>query len=179
MLQTTLDENDRPVAASPLKHRVLDSPTSFAQWYALDSNPSYTFSAELKFVETDTNSKIYKYANDNFFPIGPHEGWGKQEEIKNFGFTTEITIDFIYSPDQTFTFKGDDDLWIFIDGKLALDLGGLHGVVRGTIDLDAQAAALNLEIGKLHRMRIFHAERHTHSSNFTVEANIGCIFVPE
>lgn len=178
MVQSNLDTNHRPVAASPLKDQVLSSAVSFSQWYALDSNPMYTFTRDIEFTETEANSRIYEYDNKNFFPIGPHEGWGKQEFEKNFGFTTEITIDFTYSPGQTFRFTGDDDLWIFIDDKLALDIGGLHGAVTDEINLDEQAAALNLEVGKLHRMRIFHAERHTTASTFYVRANIGCIFVP-
>lgn len=178
MVQNRLDANHRPVAAVPLKDRVMTSAASFAQWYALDSNPSYTFIRELEFTETEANSKIYEYSNTQFFPIGPHEGWGKQDFEKNFGFTTEITIDFYYAKGQTFRFTGDDDLWIFIDDQLALDIGGMHGALTDEIDLDKQAAALNLQVGKMHRMRIFHAERHTTRSTFYVRANIGCIFVP-
>jgi fibro-slime domain-containing protein len=37
---------------------------------------------------------------------------------------------------EQFTFIGDDDVWIFINGRLATDLGGLHTEVGGVIDLD-------------------------------------------
>lgn len=178
MVNNELGPNDRPIAALPIKTQALTSAESFAQWYATDSSSTHTFIRDLEFHETEANSRIYEYSNDEFFPLGPHEGWGKEDFDKNFGFTTEIAIDFAYSPGQTFRFTGDDDLWIFIDGKLALDIGGLHSAVTDEINLDEHAAAHNLVVGKLYRMRIFHAERHTNRSTFHVRANIGCILVP-
>jgi fibro-slime domain-containing protein len=68
-------------------------------------------------------------------------------------------------------------MWIFINGKLAMDLGGMHGSQNGTIDFDAQAADLGIAVGRAYPMDIFHAERHTSASNFGVETNIAC-FTP-
>ena len=72
---------------------------------------------------------------------------------------------------------GDDDLWVFINGKLALDLGGLHSQQTGTIDLDASASKLGITKGQNYPLVLFHAERHTVDSNFRIETTIGC-FVP-
>jgi fibro-slime domain-containing protein len=68
-------------------------------------------------------------------------------------------------------------LWIFVNGKLALDLGSMHSPVQGTIDFDAQAAALGITPGQTYAMDVFQAERHTTGSNFRFETNISC-FIP-
>jgi len=96
---------------------------------------------------------------------------------KNFLFTTEIHVMFTYKAGQAFTFRGDDDLWIFVNNRLALDLGSLHAPEQGVIDFDKQAAALGISVGQSYPMDIFHAERHTSGSNFRFETNISC-FTP-
>jgi fibro-slime domain-containing protein len=68
-------------------------------------------------------------------------------------------------------------LWIFINGKLALDLGSMHNAEEGTIDFDAQSTALDISPGTSYAMDVFHAERHTRASNFKITTNIAC-FTP-
>lgn len=175
LVQTQL-VNLKPVASDPVNTQQMTSAASFSQWYTDVPGVNHTFRRTLEFVETKTG--FYEYDNSKFFPLGPDEGWGKQQFESNFGFTTEIVMQFKHEENQSFTFRGDDDLWLFIEGKLALDIGGLHPPVEETLDLDAKRDELGLVVGKVYTMRIFHAERRASGSNFKVQANIGCFFEP-
>lgn len=150
---------------------VIESAATFDQWYRDVPGVNETFERELTLVEQPPASGVYVYSSNDFFPLT------EPNQPKNFLFTTEIHLNFVYVAGQSFTFRGDDDLWIFINKRLALDLGSMHGQEQGTIDFDAQAEALGIAPGRAYAMEIFHAERHTNASNFSIETNIAC-FTP-
>lgn len=154
----------------------LSTADAFAQWYADAPGVNMTIEKELQLTESAPGEYVFDSAS--FFPLAPTEGAGPSPAGhytgNNYLFTTEIHVRFGYRAGQRFTFRGDDDLWIFVNDRLALDLGSLHGPEQGTIDFDAQAAALAITPGQTYAMDIFHAERHTDGSNFRVTTNISC-----
>ncbi len=79
-----------------------------------------------------------------------------------------------YTGGETFSFTGDDDLWLFIDDKLAVDLGGVRGAASGSVDLDT----LGLTLGQDYDFDLFFAERHTTQSNFRIDTSIQLNPVP-
>ena len=86
----------------------------------------------------------------------------------NYGFAMKIQATFEYVPGQYFEFLGDDDVWVFINNRLVVDIGGQHSQVSGAVDLDT----LKLVEGQNYPFHIFYAERHTSSSNFMMRTSI-------
>jgi fibro-slime domain-containing protein len=161
---------------------VINSKATFDQWFRTTAGTNMEIKSTLALDEPSPDH--YVFDSSSFFPLAPTQGLGPSPkngdnpENKNYLFTTEIHVSFTYAAGQQFTFRGDDDLWIFVNKKLALDLGSMHGPEQGTIDFDAQASFLGIVPGRSYEMDIFQAERHTSGSNFRFETNISC-FVPQ
>jgi len=70
----------------------------------------------------------------------------------------------------------------FINGKLAVDLGGLHLPATRVVDLDAEAATFGIIVGNTYNLDLFHAERHDPGSHFRIDTNlsfVNCGTVPD
>ena len=86
----------------------------------------------------------------------------------NYGFTMKIQAEFVYVKGQYFEFNGDDDVWVFINNKLVVDIGGLHKKVKRSVNLDD----LGLTPGETYPFHIFYAERKRTQSNFMMRTSI-------
>jgi fibro-slime domain-containing protein len=140
---------------------------SFDQWYR--DTPDVNLAYEV-ILSLDPTPEGLRFESGEFFPVDG-AGFGDQGRGRNYHFTTEVHTEFEYQGGEIFTFMGDDDVWIFVNGKLAVDLGGLHGELSGTVDLDASAGELELEKGETYPFDLFHAERHTLESRFRMDTN--------
>lgn len=93
-------------------------------------------------------------ANGNYFPLNSSKQSGKASQL-NYGFGQKFDLKFRLTSDGKvldsankevpieFNFSGDDDVWVFIDGQLVLDIGGDHAVVTGRIDFANKKATVS------------------------------------
>ena len=162
-----------------------------------NNNGVYSFSASKsnEKVLYDTNNKLIQNSDNGsqiggFFPLNKL-GFGNEGQNKNFAYTLESNGKFVYHKDENlyFDFLGDDDVYLFINKKLALDIGGQHGQESGKIYLNNQctlsgqtsktwAQYLGLEEGGIYDFNFFYVERHTSEANMGIKTNIH-VYDPE
>jgi fibro-slime domain-containing protein len=143
---------------------------NYNQWYNHVSTVNDCTTYDITLEPSDTNPGYFVYANPAFFPIDG-QLFGNEGNPHNYHFTYQIHATFVYQLGQTITMTGDDDVWVFIDNKLALDQGGVLPARTGTINLDT----LGLTVGQTYSFDLFFAERHTTQSNLGIETNIPLI----
>lgn len=169
IVAATLGVDEKPVYASATTTPTTTGRADFDQWYR--DVPGVNVSMQLPLTFTKGVSGISTYDQPSYFPFD-NLGFGNEGRNHNFHFTTELHTEFQYRGGEIFTFTGDDDLWTFINGQLAIDLGGVHVAQTMSVDLDAKASALGIVKGKTYPLAVFSAERHTTESHFRIDTSI-------
>jgi fibro-slime domain-containing protein len=164
-----LGPDDKPVYAGNPTTPTTSGKVYFDQWYR--DTPGVNLTTSFVLAPTASSTTDYIYDNDAFFPID-NQLWGNQGRAHNYHFTLELATQFRYNGGETFRFTGDDDLFVFVNRKLAINLGGFHQALSGSIDLDARAAEFGLVRGNLYPFHLFFAERHTIASTLHIETTI-------
>lgn len=192
IVDTTLGFDGTPTYAHSGAYASVHGPATFDQWYH-DSSATFDFTRSITLNDNGTDGDttagdgVFTFDSQSFFPIDG-VGYGNQGldgggTAHNFGFTYQIDTTFGYdsSRTNTFTLAGDDDLWVFVNGQLVIDLGGVHATETASVDLNSLAGSLGLVTGNNYSLDFFFAERHTTGSDLRIETTLPLISnaVPE
>lgn len=171
IVETTLGPDDKPVYAGHPTTPTTSGKYYFDTWYRDTPGINETTTYEIPLTPAPNRPNTLVYDNDAFFPIDD-QLFGNQGREHNFHFTLETAVNFRYAGGETFRFTGDDDIWVFVNRKLAVNLGGLHSALSAAVDLDAQSGDFGIVKGGAYPLHIFFAERHTSASTFHIETTV-------
>lgn len=175
MVGSVLGPDGDPVYAAGAGQ--ITSAASFSDWYDDVAGVNLSTTKTLTLSDADDDG-VYTYDNASFFPINGELFGDSGYAGNNYYFTLEMRTEFTYEAGQEFSFRGDDDIWVFINKSLVIDLGGVHGPADGSINLDT----LGLTAGDTYDLDLFFAERRETGSSFKIETSIASLVtadVPE
>eukprot|EP00727_Mastigamoeba_balamuthi_P009785 m51a1_g5429 hypothetical protein (421) ;mRNA; f:154230-155679 len=187
MVSSTLGPDRLPVASGCFYSGCpITSKESFSQWFRYVPGVNQYIEKTLDMFQIG-DSETYMYNTTSFFPID-FDGYGidncsflkencdcftttKPDPCNcshNYGYCVAIHTEFSFKGGETFEFLGDDDVWVFVNNKLALDLGGLHTKKSDRFNLND----FGLTAGESYPFDMFYCERHTTVSQFNAMTSI-------
>jgi fibro-slime domain-containing protein len=171
IVQSTLGPDDKPVYASIGRTKSTTGAANFNMWF--NDTPMINLSKplELQLLPVSGEPGFFTYDDQDFFPIDD-ELLGNEGRGHNFHFTLQASTTFEYRGSEVFSFSGDDDMWVFINRRLAIDLGGLHQSLSANVVIDDFARTAGMTPGSVYPLHFFFAERHTIDSHFTIRTSI-------
>ncbi|HEY0710065.1 MAG TPA: DUF4215 domain-containing protein, partial [Polyangia bacterium] len=172
---------NQPSTANAYTGGALTSMDWFGMWYV--DNATYNRTVRDVMTFTTLPGGIYQFNNSAFFPMdGRGFNVNSGTPSHNFHFTSEVRYWFEFQGNESFDFTGDDDVWVFVNKRLAVDLGGQHAAETGNIqfapngtgqvcdllnDCGARRTVdFGMQVGSVYEIVTFQAERHTNASNY-------------
>jgi fibro-slime domain-containing protein len=176
LVGATLSEDGKPVFVNEARDEdsTIQSEETFNEWFRDIDGVNVAIPFDLRLT---TRVRALVFDSDNppagspdgfseapkgFFPI---DEWNDTERPHNYHFTYQATSHIQFEPGDSLTIRGDDDIFVFIDRKLVIDLGGIHLPQEATIRFDDLAEELDLSADTPYEFHLFFAERHVEQSN--------------
>jgi fibro-slime domain-containing protein len=199
MVQPTLDATRLPVGTTtylyswgigkwfrPWKQSLLGQGSDFVRPVYTDSGrtiagvntvgydttyKNFVFLDTLMFNYVPGSPGVFEYADTSFFPLD-NRGIGNEGKNHNYSFAAAMHREIQYKTGLVYNFQSYDDMWVFVNGRLVLDLGGIHGTVAGQFNFDDFAAALGLSPGDSAALDIFWTQRSGVFSSIRISTSI-------
>jgi fibro-slime domain-containing protein len=170
VVDTKLGTDGTPVYRGGTGTRTTSGAANFYRWYHDAQGVNERTEIDLP-LTADATPGFFVYADPEFFPIDGRL-FGNEGRPHNYHFTLQSHSEFDYVGGEHFSFTGDDDVWVFLNRQLAIDLGGVHESESAEVALDAAAARLGIVRGNRYDFDLFFAERHTVGSNFKLRSSL-------
>ena len=152
----------------------ISSADSFDEWYRdiLGTN----LSGRQAITLTRNADGVYEFLSDSFYPIDDRL-FGNEGDAHNNYFTFVVKAQFVYTAcaGQFFEFEGSDDAWLFVDGYLGIDLGGLRAGTGQHVDFDRLGS---LQDGQTYELHFYYAHRQPLEAVFRMRTNVPVITSP-
>jgi fibro-slime domain-containing protein len=181
----TLGDDFKPIYKNVSTPLTTHGQAAFDQWFRTVDGTNIV--KEIPLTLSLNAAGSYEYDSQNggalspggmFFPIDDGTtyatSFGNQGKSHNYSFTGEIHTVFTYKGGETFNFRGDDDVFVYIDNKLVINLGGIHGKEDGSVSIDS----LGLTKGQSYPLDFFYAERHVVESNMRITTSLELVTNP-
>jgi fibro-slime domain-containing protein/RHS repeat-associated protein len=168
LVQSTLGPGRKPIFAGPDGAGSISNAANFAEWYSDVRFVNRTTIVPLTVTQQPAGTGPWIFNGAGYYPIDD-KLFGDEENAHNQHFTLELHASFTYraGTGQTIEYESDDDGWIFIDNRLAVDVGGVHPPNTRSINLDT----FGLVDGRTYAFDLFFAERHTDQSTMRFQTN--------
>jgi fibro-slime domain-containing protein len=158
---------DRAGETGEISCGLVTDPSTFDEWFR--DVPDVNLSVMHPIALENIGDGVYDYTTNAFYPVDAML-LGNEVEAHNRRFTYTLTAPFTYEAcaGQFIAFRGGDGAWLFIDGRLVVDLGGTGAPYGHYVDLDR----LGLDDGATCEMRLYYANRASVLPVFSMRTNV-------